>query len=106
MIKGNEIRRLTDDYVSASVQAYAALAIVNRQRKQSALAKISKELVELELGYLLPGPDARFLRFVSWPGSLHIVPNASFKVSLHPWIWPIIRDRLNFLGFAVEERYE
>ena len=106
MIKGDEIRRLTDDYINASVHAYVTLAIVNEQRKQSAHAKITKELVELELGYLLPEPDARFLRFVSWPETLQKLSNSRFKVSLHPRVWPIIQDRLNFLGFAVEEQHE
>ena len=106
LIRGNEVRRFTDDYVHASVHAYVTLAIVNGQRKQNAFAKVGRDLVELEVGYLLPGPDARFLQFVSWPESLQTIASSRFKVSLHPRIWPVVRDRLNFLGFAVEEQHE
>lgn len=106
MIRDGEIRRLTDDYVNATVHAYVTLAIVNGQRKQEAHAKISRELAEVEIGYPLPKPDARFLRFVSWPETLQNLPESRFKVSLHPQMWPVIRDRLSFLGFEVEEQYE
>ena len=106
LIRGNEIRRLTDDYVYASVHAYVTLAIVNGQRKQSVLAKVGRNLVDLEIGYLLPEPDARFLRFVSWPDNLQSISSSRFMISMHPRIWPVVRDRLNFLGFAVEEQHE
>lgn len=106
LIRGNEIRRLTDDYIRASIHTYVALAIVNDHRKQMAFAKVGKDLVELEVGYMLPGPDARFLRFVSWPESLRSISTPGFNVNLHPWMWPVVRERLNFLGFAVEEQHE
>ena len=106
MIRGKEIRRLTDNYVNAAIHSYAAIAIVNRQRKQKAVATISKRLVRLEMGYLLPKPDLRFLKYVAWPESLRELKRQGFRFSLQPHIWPIIKERLTFLGFAVEERYE
>ena len=106
MIHGEEVRRFTDDYVNASVHEYVRLAIVNGQKKQGALAAVGKHLVKLQLGYLLPKPDLRFLKFVSWPESLNTLEKPGFRVSLSPRVWPLVRDRLNFLGFAVEEQNE
>ena len=106
IINGNEIRRFTDDYVGASVHEYVRLAIVNSQMKQKVLAKIDKDLVNIHIGYLLPKPDMRFLRFVSWPDQLQDLRESQFQVSLHPRIWPVVKERLIFLGFAVEEQHE
>jgi len=92
--------------VKASVHGYVMLAVVNGRKKQKAVARIGGELVLLELGYLLPKPDTRFLRFVSWPYNLETIADQRFRFCLHPRVWPVVRDRLEFLGFAVEEQYE
>lgn len=106
MIQGEETRRFPDDYVKASIHEYVRLAIVNGQRKQRVVAGVGKHLVNLQLGYLLPKPDMRFLKFVSWPESLDQIDKPAFWVCLSPQVWPVVRDRLNFLGFAVEEQHE
>ena len=106
LIHGNEIRRFTDDYVNASIHEYVRLAIVNDRKKQKVMAKIDKELVELYMGYLLPEPDERFMRFVSWPDQLQELQKRKFQFKIHPRIWPVVKERLIFLCYAVEEQHE
>ena len=106
LIRNGEIRRMTDDFVNASVHQYVRLAIMNKRKKQRAAARIDRNLVRLEIEYYLPSPDARFLRLVSWPEDLQKIGETSFFAQLHPVVWPSVKERLVFLGYAVEETYE
>lgn len=106
LIRGNEIRRMTDDYINASIHQYVRLAIMNGNNRRKVKASIGTNLVKIEIGYYLPDPDARFLRLVSWPLKLQMMKETNFGAYVHPLIWPVIKERLCFLGYAVEESHE
>ena len=105
LIKGNEAKRLNDDLADAHVQDYCRLAIMNAQKRQSITATIGKQLVRVEIGYLLPAPELRFLRYISWPEALPEY-DQPWRFALRPQLWPMLKERLEFLKYAVEEQDE
>ena len=106
LIRNKEIRRMPDDYINASIHQYVRLAIVNQHNQRSVYAIISSNLVKIQIGYYLPVPDARLLRLISWPVSLQQFNETNFHAQMHPSLWPAMKERLRFLGYAVEEKHE
>ena len=105
LITGNEVRHIPSDYVEASIHEYVRLAMMNKVKKQAVTATIRKTIVSVECGYLLPAPDLRFIRFLSWPANIADMKDA-FKFILHPAVWPGVRERLISLGYEVHENHD
>lgn len=100
-----EVRRISIEYQQASVHEYVRLAMMNRIRKQVVNARIGKHIVLIEFGYLLPAPDLRFMKFISWPVDM-VNMRDDFRFMLHPAVWPAIRNRLLSLGYEVHENHD
>ena len=105
IITGNETRHIPSDYVEATIHEYVRLAMMNNVKKQTIAATISESIVSVECGYLLPAPDLRFMRYVSWPVNIADMKDA-FRFLLHPAIWPGVRERLISLGYEVRENHD
>ena len=105
IIIGKEIRHIPSDYVDASIHEYVRLAMMNKVKRQAMTATIREHIVTVEFGYLLPAPDLRLIRFVSWPVDIVDMKNA-FRFILHPAIWPGVKNRLISLGYEVHENHD
>lgn len=105
IITGDEVRHIPNSYVEASIHEYVRLAMMNAVRKQVVTATIRESIASVECGYLLPAPDLRFMRFVSWSVNISNIKDA-FTFLLHPAIWPGVRERLISLGYEVHENHD
>ena len=105
IIIGEEIRHIPSDYVDISTHEYVRLAMMNKVKRQTVTASIREHIVTVEFGYLLPAPDLRLMRFISWPVNIEDMKNA-FGFMLHPAVWPGVKDRLISLGYEVHESYD
>lgn len=105
LVRGNEAKRLNDDLTEVHVQDYCRLAIMNAQKQQLITATIGRQLVQVQIGYLLPEPELRFLRYVSWPEELPEY-DQPWRFALRPQLWPMLKERLEFLKYTVEEKDE
>lgn len=105
IIIGEEIRYISSDYVDASIHEYVRLAMMNKIKGQAVNASIREHIVTVEFGYLLPSPDLRLIRFISWPVDIADMKNA-FRFRLHPAIWPGVKNRLISLGYEVHENHD
>ena len=105
LIRGSQIRRFTDDYLEAHIHDYCRIAIMNGYMPQRAIAKIGATLTQVDLSYLLPAPELRFLRYIAWPETLH-EPDRPWRFALHTALWPALKARLTFLKYTVEESHE
>lgn len=105
IIIGDDVRHIPSDYVEASVHEYVRLAMMNKVQQQTINATIREHIVSIECGYLLPAPDLRFIRYVSWPMNTADMKEA-FRFVLHPAVWPAIKDRLISLGYEVHENHD
>lgn len=103
MLMGNEIRRIPDDYREASIQDYVRLAMMNKVSRQIITASITENIISVELGYMLPAPELRFVRYVSWPANIADHKNA-FRFIFHPAVWSAIKERFTTLGYEVHEK--
>ncbi len=106
ILRGRQARRLTDDYINAYVHDYLRIAIVNGEEKQVIHAKLTDNLVEVRISYKLPIPEERFLRFISWPEDNNKLKDPIYNISLHPRVWPVVKERMEYLGYRVEEQHE
>ena len=102
---GTEVRRIPSDYQEASIHEYTRLAMMNKIKKQVVTASISEHIVQVEFSYLLPTPDLRFVRYISWPASISNMKD-DFNFMLHPAVWPAIKERLISLGYEVHENHD
>lgn len=105
IISKDALRHIPIDYVETSIHEYARLAMMNKVSKQVITASVKEHMVLIECGYLLPAPDLRFMRFVSWPFDITDMKD-SFRFILHPAIWPGIKGRLISLGYEVHENHD
>ncbi len=105
ILMGDEVRRIPNDYQEASIHEYVRLAMMNKVKRQTVTASIREHIVTVEFGYLLPVPDLRLIRFISWPVDITDVKNA-FRFILHPAIWPGVKNRLISLGYEVHENHD
>lgn len=105
LIKGDEAKRLNDDLTNVHVQDYCRLAIMNAHKQQLITATIGKQLVRIQIEYLLPAPELRFLRYISWPETL-LEYDLPWCFSVRPQLWPTLKERFEFLKYAVEEKNE
>lgn len=105
MIMDNEMRRIPTEYIDMQIQDHVRLALMNRVRKQSVSAIISKEIVLISTEYRLPSRDLSFIKYISWPNGADGFDSA-FSFKIHPDIWPSLKDRFKFLGYEVNEEYE
>lgn len=105
IIMGNEIRHFPNDYLEASIHDYVRLAMMNRYKKQTVTATIKEQTVSVDFGYMLPAPDLRLIRYVSWPVNINDLRNA-FSFTLQPAVWPTIKERLTSLGYEVNETHD
>ena len=102
---GDEVRRIPTDYLEASVHDYVRLAMMNKVKKQAVTALIREHTVLIEFDYLLPAPDLRFMKYVSWPANAVDIKN-DFRFLLQFSIWPGVKKRLTSLGYEVYENYD
>lgn len=105
IIMGNETRHIPNDYLEASIHEYVRLAMMNKNKKQAVTATIKEQTVSIDLGYMLPAPELRFIRYVSWPANINDSSNA-FSFTLQPVVWPTIKERLTSLGYEVNETHD
>lgn len=105
LIKGDEAKRLNDDLTDVHVQDYCRLAIMNAHQRQPITATIGKQLVRIQIGYLLPAPELRFLRYISWPETL-LEYDHPWCFFIRPQLWPMLKERFEFLKYIVEEKNE
>ena len=103
LIMDREVRRIPSELRELSVHDYIRLAMMNRVKKQTVSASIREHVVFLSFGYLLPAPDLRFLRYVSWPAHPNNQSDDRFNFMIHPAIWQALKERLIFLGYEVTE---
>lgn len=80
---------------------YAQLAM----ESSKARVTIRPHLVSISFVTRLPTPDLRFLRYAAWPDNINSLRHV-WRFSLAPNIWPIYRERLQFLDYTVEENHE
>lgn len=101
LLDGQHFCRIPGESNLHYLMDYAQLAM----ESSSARATIRPHLVSISFVTRLPAPDLRFLRYAAWPDSINGLYHV-WRFSLAPDIWPIYRERLQFLDYAVEENHE
>ena len=76
---------------------------MNRVKPQVVKALVGKQIVQVNFGYILPAPDLRFIRYVSWPFNIGD-PTSVFRFVIHHDVWPSIKRRIESLGYEVNEK--
>lgn len=107
LLRDGEKRRISEDYIMTSFHDYVRLAIMNRAQRQRAIAtRGQSDLVHLNLTYLLPRPELRFLRLIAWPEDDGTTLEEAWRFCLMRAVWPIMKERLEFLNYEVIEENE
>lgn len=105
LVRGSEIRRLTDDMQVSRMHEYCRLAIMTKHQAQYVKTVVNSSLVNVEIGYWLPQPELRFLRYIAWPDPI-IDLKQGWNYTIHPELWPTFKKRMQFLNYSVEESHE
>lgn len=102
---GDEIRRLSEDHITVSWHEYGCLHLMTTRQEQTVLAIFDgNSLVHIRFSFHLPKPDLRFLQYLSWPYKDTGFDDA-WNFSLHKDLWPIVKDRIEFLRYKVVEKH-
>lgn len=108
LLRGREKRRIPENYTDVWLHDYVRLDLVNRARRQRVCARFDGAgLVYLNITYLLPRPELRFLRLIAWPDN-ETSPelDEAWRFCLAREAWPMLRERLEFLHYEVIEEHE
>lgn len=104
IVSGDEIRRLSEDYVTVSWHEYGRLHLMIAKQEQMASAIFDgNSLVYVHFSFHLPKPELRFLQYISWPYKDAKLDDV-WNFSLHRDLWPIVKDRIEFLKYKVVEK--
>ena len=101
LVYDGEMCRLTDDAQRLRFHEYARVALMNQHEPQKVLCRISDKLVRIDFKYRLPETELRFLRLIAWPESIDLL-NEKWTFNMHPALWAMYKERLNFLGYRME----
>lgn len=105
LISGDEIRRLSEDHVNISWHEYGHLHLMTAKQEQTVSAIFDGTgLVHVRFSFHLPQPDLRFLQYLSWPYKDAMLDDV-WNFSLHRDLWPIVKDRIEFLRYKVVEKH-
>lgn len=106
LVSNTKIRRISEQYINASYHEYARLYLMTQTKPQIVTATIDgKNLVYLDFSFHLPKPDLRFLRYIAWPSQENPLDNV-WNFCMAYELWPIMKERLEFLKYKVVETYE
>lgn len=105
LVSGNEIRRISEDHVNVSWHEYGRLYLMTTKSEQIVVATHDGTgLVHTQFSFHLPQPDLHFLQYIAWPYRDAKIDDI-WNFSLHSDLWPIIRERLEFLNYKVVEKH-
>lgn len=105
LVSGDEIRRLSEDHVNVSWHEYGRLHLMTAKQTQTVSAILDgAELVHVHFSFHLPKPDLRFLQYLAWPYRSAMLDDV-WNFSLHSDIWPIVKERIEFLKYKVVENH-
>lgn len=102
IIRNRETRRIPEDVREYALHEYLRTAIMNAYRRQRISFHSYTGKLDIDIGYLPPRSEVRFLKLFAWPSGLTRLNNP-FKVSIHPDLFPLLESRFRFLGYTVEE---
>ena len=102
IVRGMEIRRITEDYVENAMHDNLRVAIMNSFRPQKVRIKNKMDKVDVAIEYLPSRHDVRFIKLLSWPADLYS-PDNPFMISVHPDVFPLLERRFRNLGYQLEE---
>lgn len=106
LVSDNQIRRISEDHTSIFWHEYGRLHIMTTKQVQSVLASFDGAgLVHVSFSFHLPKPDLRFLQFLAWPYNDTAFDDI-WNFSLHTDLWPIVKERVEFLGYKVVEHHD
>lgn len=100
VIQGEEARRIPEQFLEASLHEYLQLFLMNQVIPPKVTAVCGPSLVRFETEMKLPEPDLRFVRYVAWP--MPDDPESLLRFSVHPDLWPVLKDRFIHLGLVIE----
>lgn len=105
LVLGDEIRRLSEDHMSVSWHDYGRLYLMSAAQSLAVSSVFDGAgLVHVSFSFHLPQPDLRFLQYLAWPYKGAEL-NDVWSFSLHGDLWPIVKERLEFLRYKVVEKH-
>ncbi len=102
IVRGKEIRRITEDYLESSIQDHVRVAIMNASRPQKIWYRNDNGKTTIRIGYLPSRSEVRVIRLIAWPEDLRHLDNP-FNISVYPDLFPVLENRFRFLGYQMEE---
>lgn len=105
LLSGDEIRRLSEDHVTVSWHEYGRLHLMTEKQEQTVSVMYDGTgLVHVRFSFHLPQPDLRFLQYLAWPYKDAMLDDV-WNFSLHSDLWPIVKERIEFLRYKVVEKH-
>lgn len=105
LVSDNQFRRLSEDHVNVSWHEYGRLHLMTVKQVQTVSAIFDGNgLVHVHFSFHLPQPDLRFLQYLAWPYKNAMLDDA-WNFSIHSDVWPIVKERIEFLKYKVVEKH-
>lgn len=105
LMSGSEIRRISEDHVSVHWHEYGRLHIMTTRQPQTVFATFDGNgLVHVNFSFHLPQPELRFLQYLAWPYKDSRLDDV-WNYSIHRSLWPIVKERVEFLKYKVVEKH-
>lgn len=101
-----EIRCLSEDHINVFWHEYGRLHLMTTKQGPTVSATFDGAgLVHVRFSFRLPQPDLRFLQYLAWPYKDTMLDDV-WNFSLQRDLWPIVKERVEFLRYKVVEEHD